>query len=65
VHLDIHSDDSAAETARLEKLGGALIQQVHAWPIMRDHAGLLFCVLPEPPRPLNDSNAQGAPQRRD
>jgi hypothetical protein len=58
VHLDIHTDDPAAEIARLEKLGAELVQQVHAWWIMRDPAGLLFCVIPEPPGSLNDSNAQ-------
>jgi hypothetical protein len=58
VHLDIHTDDPAAEIARLEKLGAELVQQVHAWCVMRDPAGLLFCVVPEPPGSLNDSNAQ-------
>jgi predicted enzyme related to lactoylglutathione lyase len=58
VHLDIHTDDPAAEIARLEKLGAELVRQVHAWWIMRDPAGLLFCVIPEPPGSLNDGNAQ-------
>jgi hypothetical protein len=58
VHLDIHTDDTAAEIARLEKLGAELVQRVHAWWIMRDPAGLLFCVIPEPPGSLDDSNAQ-------
>jgi len=58
VHLDIHTDDPAAELARLEKLGAELVAQVHAWWIMRDPAGLPFCVIPEPPGALNDSNAQ-------
>jgi hypothetical protein len=42
VHLDIHTDDLAAEVARLEGLG----------------AGLLFCVIPEPGGSLSESNAQ-------
>jgi len=58
VHFDIHTDDPAAELARLEKLGAELVAQVHAWWIMRDPAGLPFCVIPEPPGALNDSNAQ-------
>jgi hypothetical protein len=58
VHLDIHTDDPAAEIARLEKLGAELVQQVHSWWVMRDPAGLLFCVIPERPGTLNDSNAQ-------
>jgi hypothetical protein len=58
MHLDIHTDDPAAEIARLEQLGAELVQQVHAWWIMRDPAGLLFCVVPEPPGSLTDSDAQ-------
>lgn len=58
VHLDIHTDDPAAEMARLEKLGAEPVAQVHAWWIMRDPAGLPFCVIPEPPGALDDSNAQ-------
>ena len=58
VHLDIHTDDLAAEIARLEQLGAERVQQVHSWWILRDPAGLLFCVIPEPAGSLNDSNAQ-------
>ena len=58
VHLDIHTDDPAAEMARLEKLGAEPVAQVHAWWIMCDPAGLPFCVIPEPPGALGDSNAQ-------
>jgi hypothetical protein len=58
VHIDIHTDDPAAEIARLEKLGAELVRQAHSWWIMRDPAGLLFCVLPERPGTLDDSNAQ-------
>jgi hypothetical protein len=58
VHFDIHTDDPATEIARLEGLGATLVQQVHSWWVMRDPAGLLFCVLPERPGTLDDSNAQ-------
>ena len=58
VHLDVHTDDLTAEMAGLEKLGAEPVQQVHAWWIMRDPAGLPFCVIPEPPGSLNESNAQ-------
>lgn len=58
VHIDIHTDDPAAEIARLEKLGAELVRQVHSWWVMRDPAGLPFCVLPEEPGALNDGNAQ-------
>jgi hypothetical protein len=58
VHIDLHTDDLAAERTRLEKLGAELVQQVHGWLVMRDPAGLPFCVIPERPGSLNDSNAQ-------
>ena len=58
VHLDIHTDDLAAEVARLEELGAERVRQVHGWWILRDPAGLPFCVIPEPAGSLNDSNAQ-------
>jgi hypothetical protein len=57
VHLDIHTDDVEAEVTRLEKLGAARVQQAHTWWIMRDPAGLLFCVIPTPAGHLNDDNA--------
>src|SRR5579864_7518561 len=47
VHLDIHTDDLPAEIARLEKLGAERVQQPHSCQVMRDPAGLLFCVIPE------------------
>jgi hypothetical protein len=31
---------------------------VRAWWVLRDPAGLLFCLIPERPGTLNDSNAQ-------
>jgi hypothetical protein len=58
VHLDIHTDDLAAEVARLEELGAQRVERVHAWQVMRDPAGLTFCVVPEPPGTLTDANAQ-------
>ncbi|TMM40213.1 MAG: VOC family protein [Actinobacteria bacterium] len=58
IHLDIHTDDPAAEVARLERLGATRVREVSGWWIMRDPAGLLFCVVPEEPGNLNDANAQ-------
>ncbi len=58
VHVDIHTDDLAAEVARLEKLGAERVEQAHSWWVMRDPAGLLFCVIPSQPGSLDDSNAQ-------
>jgi hypothetical protein len=57
VHLDIVTDDLAAEVARLEGLGAQRVGQVHAWQVMRDPAGLTFCVVPQPPGTLDDTNA--------
>ena len=58
VHLDIHADDVDAEVARLERLGAERVQKVQAWWVMRDPAGLLFCVLPVSRGSLNDEIAQ-------
>ena len=58
VHLDIHTDDLEAEVARLKALGAEEVQRVNRWCVMRDPAGLLFCVVPDPPGTLNDRNAQ-------
>lgn len=57
VHLDIHTDDVAAEVARLERAGAERVREVNGWWIMRDPAGLLFCVIPEPPGSLNGENS--------
>jgi Glyoxalase-like domain len=58
VHIDIHTDDLPAEIARLEGHGAERVQQVHSWQVMRDPAGMLFCVIPESPGELNKDNAQ-------
>ena len=58
VHLDIHTDDLNAEVVRLERLGAQRVQAVETWWVMRDPAGLLFCVVPAPYGSLNDQNAQ-------
>ena len=57
VHVDIHTDDVAAEVDRLERLGAKRVQHAHSWWIMRDPAGLLFCVIPDPAGTLNGQNA--------
>jgi hypothetical protein len=58
VHLDFHTDDVEAEVARLERLGARREQQVQDWCVMRDPAGLLFCVVPVKAGSLDDDNAQ-------
>ena len=58
VRLDMHADDLGAEVARLERLGAERGQKAHAWWVLRDPAGLLFCVLPISPGSLNEENAR-------
>jgi hypothetical protein len=58
VHLDVHTDDLEAEVARLERLGASRVRLVHGWWVMRDPAGLLFCVIPHEPGSLTEANAQ-------
>lgn len=58
VHLDIHTDDVEAEVARLEALGATRERQVHGWYVMRDPAGLPFCVIPAQPGSLDEHSAQ-------
>jgi hypothetical protein len=58
VHLDIHTDDLDAEMARLEALGAERVRQAGFWWVLRDPAGLVFCVVPAAAGELNDSNAR-------
>ena len=58
VHVDIHTDDLAAEVDRLERLGAERVERAHSWWVMRDPAGLLFCVIPDPVGTLDDRNAR-------
>ena len=58
VHVDIHTDDLEAEVARLERLGARRVEQIGHWWVMRDPAGLPFCVLPDPPGTLTEDNAE-------
>jgi hypothetical protein len=45
VHLDIETDDVEAEVRRLEALGAERVEQVRTWWVLRDPAGLKFCVV--------------------
>lgn len=45
-HLDLETDDVAAEVARLVKLGAEEVSRGRAWVVLRDPAGLLVCVVP-------------------
>lgn len=58
VHVDIHTDNLDAEVERLERLGAKRVRQAHSWWVMRDPAGLLFCVIPDAAGTLSDANAR-------
>jgi catechol 2,3-dioxygenase-like lactoylglutathione lyase family enzyme len=44
-HLDIETDDIEAEVARLVGLGATEVARPNTWVVLRDPAGLLFCVV--------------------
>ena len=45
VHIDIETDDIAAEVARLEKLGAKIDTRMERWVVMRAPTGQRFCVV--------------------
>ena len=45
VHIDIGTDDIAAEVARLEKLGATVDQKLERWVVMRAPSGQRFCIV--------------------
>jgi hypothetical protein len=45
VHLDIETDDIAAEVARLERLGARVAQRLERWTVMQAPTGQRFCVV--------------------
>jgi predicted enzyme related to lactoylglutathione lyase len=68
VHFDIHTDDLDAEIARLLALGATMIDDSFAahpgrWVIMRDPAGIDFCVV-DAANPLRGQEAFDDFQRR-
>jgi hypothetical protein len=46
VHLDIETDDVAAEVRRLEGLGATVTDRRDGYAILADPGGLVFCVVP-------------------
>ena len=46
VHLDIETDDVAAEVARVVALGASVLEAREGYTILLDPAGLVFCVVP-------------------
>lgn len=45
VHLDIETDDIAAEVARLEALGANVVQRLERWVVMQAPTGQRFCIV--------------------
>lgn len=45
LHIDIETDDIAAEVARLEKLGATVDERKERWVVMRAPSGQRFCVV--------------------
>ncbi|HUJ59387.1 MAG TPA: VOC family protein [Kofleriaceae bacterium] len=45
LHLDIETDDIAAEVARLEALGARRVAQIKSWWVLEAPTGQRFCVV--------------------
>jgi catechol 2,3-dioxygenase-like lactoylglutathione lyase family enzyme len=45
VHIDIETDDIAAEVERLQKLGATIDKRLDRWVVMRAPSGHHFCVV--------------------
>ena len=45
IHVDIESDDIAAEVVRLEKLGARVVEKIRTWVVMEAPTGQRFCVV--------------------
>ena len=46
IHLDIETDDVAAEVARLERLGARVKARIRQHVVMEAPSGHAFCVIP-------------------
>lgn len=46
VHLDIETDDVAAEIRRVEGLGATVLERHDSYAVLTDPGGLVFCVVP-------------------
>jgi len=49
-HLDVSSDDREAETKRHEALGAHVVRRHDWWTVLRDPAGLEYCITDRDPR---------------
>ncbi len=45
VHIDIETDDIAAEVVRLERLGAAVVEVMERWTVMQAPSGHRFCIV--------------------
>lgn len=45
VHIDIETDDIAAEVVRLTKLGAKVLERLERWVVMEAPSGQRFCVV--------------------
>jgi catechol 2,3-dioxygenase-like lactoylglutathione lyase family enzyme len=45
VHIDIETDDIAAEVARLTDLGATVVTRLERWVVMQAPSGQRFCVV--------------------
>jgi hypothetical protein len=45
VHVDFESDERDVDVARLIELGATEVSRSHHWVVMRDPAGVTFCVV--------------------
>jgi hypothetical protein len=60
-HVDVESDDVPAEVARLVGLGAEEVSQGPTWVVLRDPAGLLFCVVPAESADFPERSREVAP----
>lgn len=44
-HIDVRSDDVDRDADRLEALGATRVERIGSWWVMRDPAGLTFCIV--------------------
>ena len=45
VHIDIETDDIAAETRRLVDLGASVVERMERWTVMEAPSGHRFCII--------------------
>jgi hypothetical protein len=45
VHIDIETDDIAAEVDRLERLGAKVVDRLERWVVMQAPTGQRFCIV--------------------